>query len=267
MDMLSIGYVHPLMLVLFCVWSVGRAAGAIAGELDRGTLELLLAQPLARYRLILAHLLVDLIAIPLLALSLWGGTCLGTWLVGPIQIRPIELPTKPLAPKPGYVIEFGPFKVRLQEPAGKRRVPILTEPNEALRQRLKIEPLRFGPALFVVGGLMFAVSGITMFLSALGRFRWRVLGLAVLLFLIQFLLNLLGQMWDVLAPLRPLTVFYYFQPQQVIISGDWYVMLREWNGGEPLCRVPMVAVLAGVGLLGYGMALWGFTRRDLPAPL
>jgi len=274
MDMMSIGYVHPLIQTLFCVWAIGRAAGAVAGELDRGTLELLLAQPLARYRLILAHLIVDLITIPLLALSLWGGTCLGAWLVGPIQIRPIELPDKPgglpaggQGAKPAYIIEFGPFKVRLEEPAGKRRVPILTQPNDALRERLKIELLRFGPALLVVGGLMFAVSGVTMWLSAAGRFRGRVLGLAVLLILVQFLLNLLGQMWDVLAPLRPLTVFYYFQPQQVIISGDWYVAMREWNGGEPLCQVPMVAVLVGVGLVGYALALWTFTRRDLPAPL
>jgi len=40
--------------------------------------------------------------------------------------------------------------------------------------------LDFGPALPVVGGLIFAVSGYTMWLSAAGRFRWRVLGIAVL---------------------------------------------------------------------------------------
>src|SRR5262245_47517971 len=42
MDLLSIGWVHPLMVTIFCIWAVGRAASAIAGELDRGTLELLL---------------------------------------------------------------------------------------------------------------------------------------------------------------------------------------------------------------------------------
>ena len=48
MDMLSIGYVHPLVQIIFCIWAVGRASGAVAGELDRGTMELLLAQPLSR---------------------------------------------------------------------------------------------------------------------------------------------------------------------------------------------------------------------------
>src|SRR5436190_21625371 len=85
MDFLSVAYVHPLMVTIFCVWSIGRAAGAIAGETDRGTAELLLAQPLPRSRLILGHFCVDLITIPLLCLSLWFGTWLGTALMGPIQ--------------------------------------------------------------------------------------------------------------------------------------------------------------------------------------
>src|SRR5439155_16280381 len=41
MDLMSIGYVHPLVQTIFCVWAVGRASGALAGELDRGTMELL----------------------------------------------------------------------------------------------------------------------------------------------------------------------------------------------------------------------------------
>jgi hypothetical protein len=53
----------------------------------------------------------------------------------------------------------------------------------------------------------------------------------------------------------------------VILGGDWCVTLSEWNGGSPLVRVPMPAVLFGVGLIGYAMALRALVRRDLPAPL
>src|SRR5207248_10193635 len=88
MDMMTIGDVHPLMQTIFCIWAVGRAAGAIAGEMDRGTMELLLAQPVPRWRLILAHLCVDVLTIPVLCLSLWAGNVLGCWLVGPVQPRP-----------------------------------------------------------------------------------------------------------------------------------------------------------------------------------
>jgi ABC-2 type transport system permease protein len=265
MDMLSIGYVHPLMQVVFCVWAVGRASGAIAGEIDRGTMELLLAQPVARSRVILAHLLVDCVTIPVLCLSLWAGNWLGAWAITPIQIEEPHL--KSVIPKQNYLLELGPFKLRLEDPVTRRPRGLTEADREAMRERLRVEPAQLGRALVVVAGLIFAVCGVTMWLSSAGRFRWRVLAVAVFLVLVQFLVNVLGQMWDDAAWLRPFTIFYYYQPQQVILGGDWCVTLSEWNGGSPLVRVPMPAVLFGVGLIGYAMALRALVRRDLPAPL
>jgi ABC-2 type transport system permease protein len=246
MDMLSIGYVHPLVQTIFCIWAVGRASGAIAGELDRGTMEILLAQPLSRTRLILAHLSVDLVVIPLLCLSLWAGTCLGTWLVGPIHptAAPVEAPTGVLSFKLGP-IQYQSAIVYRPEP----------ESSEEQSQRLHIDLAAFGPSLWAVGGLLFAISGYTMALSACGRYRWRVLGLAVFVTLVQFLVNVVGQMWDVLEGLRPFTIFYYYQPQDIILGKPWLDVL------------PALAVLYGVGAAGYVVALWVFTRRDLPVPL
>jgi ABC-2 type transport system permease protein len=233
MDVLSVGYVHPLVQTILCIWAIGRAAGAIAGEIDRGTMELLLAQPVARSRLVLAHLAVDLLTIPVLCLALWAGTGLGVWLVGPIQVNLPDLP-----------------------------VPVHVDP-----EKLRLFPAAVGPALANVAALLFAVSGCTLWLSSAGRFRGRVLGVAVLVMLLQFLINLLGQMWEALAFLRPLTVFYYYQPQQIMLKDTWTVDLAPWNGGRPLCHVPVLAVLVGVGAAGYLLALWTFRRRDLPAPL
>ena len=103
-----------------------------------------------------------------------------------------------------------------------------------------------------------------MWLSARGRFRGRVLGIAVLVTLLQFLANVVGQMWDTLAFLRPFTVFYYYQPQQIILQNKWDVNVAlPWH----VYAVNSVAVLAVVGVVGYLLALWSFCRRDLPAPL
>ncbi len=227
LDMLSIGYVHPTIQAILCIWAVGRAAGAIAGEIDRGTMELLLAQPLARWRVILAHFCVDLITIPILCLSLWAGNWAGLALFG--QIDP-------------------------------------TAPANAMT--LRADPRVFIPALCNVAALLFAVSGLTMWLSALGRFRNRVLGIAILLTLVQFLVNVIGQLWDAVGPLRPWTVFYYYQPQQIVLNGIWTVPVHfPWQEAGSATPINSLAVLVSVGVVGYVLALWTFCRRDLPAPL
>src|SRR5262249_52628467 len=166
MDMLSIGYVHPLMQTIFCIWAVGRAAGALAGETDRGTMELLLAQPVPRGRLLLAHFYVDLLTIPVLCLSLWAGNCLGCALVGPVQPRPPELKLEPQ--RPAYVIEFWFFRMSVKSPLDPAAKPQPPDPDRAerARRRLEVRLLDFGRAMPVVGGLIFAVSGYTMWLSA-----------------------------------------------------------------------------------------------------
>lgn len=243
MDMMTIGYVHPLMQALFCIWAIGRGAGAIAGEIDRGTMELLLAQPIPRYRVILAHLCVDGLTIPALCLSLWAGTFLGNYLVGPITIDPESLKEIPV-------------------PAILGPVP---PPNP---ETLEVWPRKFGPGLINTAALIFAVSGCTMWLSARGRFRGRVMGAAVLITLVQFLINVVGQLWDVMAPFRQLTVFYYYQPQQIILENNWMVPIGQgWNGSQPLLMVNVLVVLCTVGIIGYAGALWSFCQRDLPAPL
>lgn len=211
-DMMSIAYVHPLTQVILCVWAIGRAAGAIAGEIDRGTMELLLAQPIRRGQVVLAHFLVDGVAIPLLCLALWTGTWTGTYLAG------------------------------------------FHEPSDP---KLLVEPLRFVPALLNVAALLFAVGGTTLMLSAWGRFRGRVMGLAVLLVLLQFLVNVIGQLWTPAEMFRPFTLFYYYHPQAIILESDWISQWAVWW---------RLAVLAGVGTIGYLMALWRFCTRDLPAP-
>lgn len=238
LDVLAIGYLHPLMQVVLCLWAIGRAAGAIAGELDRGTMELLLAQPLARSKLIFAHLVVDLITIPVLCLSLWVGQLAGLWLMGPWVIDP-DL----LARFPGIVAK---------PPA----------------EWLAVDPWAFPPGLWNVAAFLFASSGITMWLSARGRFRWTVVGQATLVMLVAFLVNLVGQLWEPLAPLRPFSIFFYYQPAQIIVHHNWVVELGSvWNCGKPILTVNVLTVLFGVGVVGYIVAWVMFVRRDLPAPL
>jgi ABC-2 type transport system permease protein len=259
-DMLSVGYVHPLVLTIFCLWAIGRSAGAIVGEVDRGTMELLLGQPVARYKVVLAHLVADVMVIPVLCLSLWVGSFWGTWAFGLLRPEGGEAP-----PTEGQPVEV--FEMVLRGNVEMLYGVKLPEPEMSNDWRYA-KPWVIGPGLVNAAAFIFAVTGYTMWLSSLGRFRGRVLGVAVLVTLVQYLANVLGQLVESLAFLRPFTVFYYYQPQEVMLNGNWTLDLGGvWNDGAPLVWVYPVAVLLTVGAVGYGLAFWTFGRRDLPAPL
>jgi ABC-2 type transport system permease protein len=235
-ETLAIGPMHPLVQAILCIWAVGRASGAIAGEIDRGTMELLLAQPVTRRNVVLAHFLVDLTVIPILCLAFLAGIHVGTAIVGTFTVDPgvyEALRMKPPNPLPSY----------------------------------SVDPAVVRPGMWNAAALLFAISGYTMWISAAGRSRNRVLGIAILLTLVQFLINVIGQLWDGMAFLRPFSVFYYYQPQTINLNNVWTVDPgREWLG-KPLISLNVVLVLGLVGAIGYLMALRTFLRRDIPAPL
>lgn len=261
MDMFSVGYIHPLVQTILCIWAIGRAAGALAGEIDRGTMELLLSQPVGRGAVIFAHLIVDMITIPILCLSLWLGSAIGCALVSPLTLKEYEAikPMKPLSMEVG----LGGLKFSIKD-----RGPVKVAPRiEPGKGKLELRGWDFGRGMLAVGTLLFSITGMTMAISAAGRFRTRVLGFSVFLILIMFLTNVIGQVWEPFSLLRPFTIFYYYQPQPLILGKPWVVTLSEWNHGSPLISLPFLLVLAGVGGVGYAVAARIFTQRDIPAPI
>ena len=79
--------------------------------------------------------------------------------------------------------------------------------------------------------LMFAISGITIALSSAGRSRWKVTGYAVLIVVVMFVANTIGQLWEPAGFVRPFTLFFYYQPQKAMLDGNWLVDLgAAWSG-------------------------------------
>src|SRR4029079_17816079 len=122
-------------------------------------MELLVALPIGRWRIVMTHLCVDLVTIPSLALCMWLGTLLGAYIV------PLHHP---------HLYDYW-------------------------------------KAVLLAASLGLALTGLTLTISSLGRSRWRVLAWAIALALVMSLLNILGQLWDVLTPYRPRSIFYYYQ--------------------------------------------------------
>jgi ABC-2 type transport system permease protein len=79
---LSLGFSHPLVWVLLVGFSLTLSSGALAGEVDRGTMDVLATLPLSRaaiYTSISAALFVMASALCWFA---WIGAKIGLWLTG-----------------------------------------------------------------------------------------------------------------------------------------------------------------------------------------
>lgn len=70
---IGIGFIHPITLLLMGIFAVGFPLAAIAGERQRGTLEVLLARPISRHSLYLTLFVVGSLALAVLMASELGG--------------------------------------------------------------------------------------------------------------------------------------------------------------------------------------------------
>jgi ABC-2 type transport system permease protein len=75
---ISLGFVHPIAVALIGVFAIGGAAGAIAGERQRGTLEVLLSRPIGRRALYATVFTATAAIIGLLVLATIVGAVLGS---------------------------------------------------------------------------------------------------------------------------------------------------------------------------------------------
>jgi len=64
------GFMYPLMLLIF---TIGFASGAIAGEEEQGTLDLLLSHPIRRWKLVLEKSAAMVVSLFIIAAFLWAA--------------------------------------------------------------------------------------------------------------------------------------------------------------------------------------------------
>lgn len=81
---LGFGYVHPFPLILLAVWVVRVAAGALSGEVGRGTMDLIASRPVTRSAQVAAAAVAVVAGAAVIAAAAWAGSALG------LQLRPLE---------------------------------------------------------------------------------------------------------------------------------------------------------------------------------
>ena len=74
-----IALTYDELIVVMCVviWAIARGSDAVAGELGRGTMEVLLAQPVGRLQVLATQAVVTVTGVAVLAVASWLGLYAG----------------------------------------------------------------------------------------------------------------------------------------------------------------------------------------------
>ena len=91
---IAFGYLHAFPMTLFSAWTIRVTSAALAGELGRGTMDLLAARSVPRSAHVLSAWLVTVAGLAILALAAWTGSAIG------VQLRPLNVSARDIAAIP-----------------------------------------------------------------------------------------------------------------------------------------------------------------------
>ncbi|HEU4736091.1 MAG TPA: ABC transporter permease subunit [Solirubrobacterales bacterium] len=79
---ITLGLQHPLAIAFLGIFAIGSTTGAVAGEREKGTLEVLLARPLSRTTVYVTLAVAIVVLLSLVLLALLGGQVAGVAIQG-----------------------------------------------------------------------------------------------------------------------------------------------------------------------------------------
>lgn len=255
---IAVIYNEPIIVFSVVIWCVARGSDAVAGHLGRGTMEMLLAQPVSRTELLASQSLVTIVGAGLLAACTWLGTAAGVYTLKikePVAFAEISVPMTTFS---------------LRNPLIKEKERLVP-----LSKRVKLD--YFANATFNLFSLGVCFSGITTLLSAIDRYRWRAIGIGIAFFVVQSIFKVVGISVEGAESLLYGTLMTCYDPERFVAVAmnkpeqTWALFLDRAREQTPIYEAigPLghCLVLLAVGAAAYFIALRTFVRRDLPAPL
>lgn len=74
---LALGYAHPFVTLMLSTWAIRLSSASLAGEIGRGTMDVLAARPVSRTDHVLAAALAIAFGLCVVVLAAWAGTVVG----------------------------------------------------------------------------------------------------------------------------------------------------------------------------------------------
>ncbi len=245
---IALTFEELIVVMSFAVWSISRGSDIVSGELGRGTMEMVLAQPISRRAFFWSKATVALSGLALLASLTWLGIYVG-----------IQLTT---VPKPLPIVPIGPSAAFLIHPP-TIRTPLADE----------VDAITFLPAAINLFSLGTFLLGLTTLLSSWDRYRWRTIGFASGIFAVSIVIKIVALADSRFGWMRAFTFLSAYEPQRVVQLAAkspeqlWTFWLAEVpSHATHLGPLGMNALLIGLGIAFLLAADTIFSRRDLPAP-
>ncbi|MEY4181269.1 MAG: hypothetical protein RLY70_4844 [Planctomycetota bacterium] len=255
---IAMAFDEPVVVFGMSIWAIARGSDCVSGEINRGTMEMLLAQPLSRLQVLSHQALMTVAGVVVIAGAAWGGTWTG-----------IHTTSTREEARPAWRLPFA-------MPGVGREIPRPWAAKEVRWTPMadRVSSNIYLPAAANLLSLGFFLAAITTLVSSCDRYRWRTIGIVVGAYVAQTIMKLVGMAAEEWRWLMYLSVFTPYEPEAGVNlamkspSLAWSVFLYGPDGQRAgLGPLGDDLLLICGGLLAYGAAAVIFHRRDLPAPL
>ncbi len=246
---------EPFLIMMFAIWAIVRGSDVVSGEISRGTMEMLLAQPVSRRRVFLVQVTSTILGLAILCLVTW----LAMWLA-------VHTTSVKVAAEPESTIWSLPTALLA---GGNREVEAVDKPMSDF-----VNAADFVPGVVSLFALASFVAGFTTLLSSLDRFRWRTLGIAAGIYLVAAMIKILALASSTFSWAHWLSFFSLYEPE-VAVKASCEAPEQLWQ----FWRYGDEGAWEGFGILAQNVILLGgaficliiacriFERRDIPQPL
>jgi ABC-2 type transport system permease protein len=252
--LLSAIYIHPVVELTCIVWAVVRGSAAVSGEISRGTMEMLLSQPVSRSAIVVVNAVTTLLGAAVLSGATLVGLAIGVATI-PQRVEFDEEPPAATSQAPAGGI--GGFVAKL---GGEFLKPLTASPKKPPEPE-KIEISFYVPAATILFLYVAAIAAVTTLVSSWDHYRFRTIGIVGIWGVLQIVMDVAVRWVSESNPLRNLrygTLKTCFEPQQVLFCDPKDFSNLMWT-------YSMVFVV--VIVLCYAVGTVVFNRRDLPTPL
>ena len=245
---------EPMLITMVCAWGLVRGSDVVSGELSRGTMEMLLAQPVGRRQVYLHHAGLTILTLGALVMICWLGMSLGIWTTS------VEESTYPQIRIP--IIDYS--------------IPLsfLPPKTESIAMYSVVNPVMYLPGLVNLFCLGVCMGGFASMCSALDRYRWRTLGIVSAFYFSNAGLKMLGMGSEKFWWVEYCSLFGLYHPagsiERAQIDPFSPIWILSYTPEGEICGLGAMSngiLLLVIGLVFYFAGLRIFVKRDLPAPM